>query len=285
METAEATLRAARTKYEQLLGGGAPTDQRTADAAVDAARASLQQAEAKRDGLRTPAPAAVAAAQAAVASAEEKLRSLAQQLDLVAGPQAQAQHAAAAAAVQKAQDDAQRASAPGCRGGRGAARGGGPGPGAARPEEPALRPEEMAEAQAAVEQARAAYALARDAEGRGVRVRARVRYRRGPPTGARRAGLSERAGLPEPLDRNRCARTTWRSGPKSTSSALDGLRPDRPATLTVDAYPDQPIDAQVDVVLPSADPGSHTFQVRLVPASGEGLLRDGTLVQVRLSRS
>lgn len=49
-------------------------------------------------------------------------------------------------------------------------------------------------------------------------------------------------------------------------------------TLTSEIYPDQEFPATVEVVYPTIDPTSHTFQVKIVIPNGKNLLRPGMYV-------
>lgn len=49
-------------------------------------------------------------------------------------------------------------------------------------------------------------------------------------------------------------------------------------TLTSEIYPDQEFPATVEVVYPTIDPSSHTFQVKIVIPNGKNLLRPGMYV-------
>ena len=49
-------------------------------------------------------------------------------------------------------------------------------------------------------------------------------------------------------------------------------------TLTTDIYPDQVFPATIEVVYPSIDASSHTFQVKVVIPNGKNLLRPGMYV-------
>lgn len=54
-------------------------------------------------------------------------------------------------------------------------------------------------------------------------------------------------------------------------------------TLTTDIYPDQVFNATVEVVYPTIDPASHTFQVKIVVPNGKRLLRPGMYVTTKLT--
>jgi len=56
----------------------------------------------------------------------------------------------------------------------------------------------------------------------------------------------------------------------------------RPAVLVVSAYPDEQFQAVVEVVSPTADPRSRTFQAKVVPLDPSGKLREGMFAQVRI---
>ena len=49
-------------------------------------------------------------------------------------------------------------------------------------------------------------------------------------------------------------------------------------TLTTDIYPDQIFPASVEIVYPTVDPSSHTFQCKIVIPNGKNLLRPGMYV-------
>jgi len=53
-------------------------------------------------------------------------------------------------------------------------------------------------------------------------------------------------------------------------------------TLTTEIYPDQVFPATVEVVYPTIDPSSHTFQVKVVVPNGKNLLRPGMYVTTTL---
>ena len=49
-------------------------------------------------------------------------------------------------------------------------------------------------------------------------------------------------------------------------------------TLTSEIYPDQTFPATVEIVYPTVDPASHTFQCKIVIPNGRNLLRPGMYV-------
>ena len=53
-------------------------------------------------------------------------------------------------------------------------------------------------------------------------------------------------------------------------------------TLTTEVYPDKTFPAYIEVVYPTVDAASHTFQVKVVVPNGEGLLRPGMYVTTTL---
>ena len=53
-------------------------------------------------------------------------------------------------------------------------------------------------------------------------------------------------------------------------------------TLTTEVYPDKVFPAYIEVVYPTIDASSHTFQVKVVVPNGEGLLRPGMYVNTTL---
>lgn len=53
-------------------------------------------------------------------------------------------------------------------------------------------------------------------------------------------------------------------------------------TLKTDIYPDQVFNASVEVVYPTIDPSSHTFQVKIVIPNGKRMLRPGMYVSTTL---
>lgn len=53
-------------------------------------------------------------------------------------------------------------------------------------------------------------------------------------------------------------------------------------TLKTDIYPDQVFPASVEVVYPTIDPSSHTFQVKIVIPNGKRMLRPGMYVSTTL---
>ena len=53
-------------------------------------------------------------------------------------------------------------------------------------------------------------------------------------------------------------------------------------TLTTEVYPDKTFPAYIEVVYPTVDAASHTFQVKVVVPNGEGLLRPGMYVNTTL---
>ena len=56
------------------------------------------------------------------------------------------------------------------------------------------------------------------------------------------------------------------------------LKPGMKLTLTSEIYPDQVFPATVEVVYPTIDAASHTFQVKIVIPNGKNLLRPGMYV-------
>ena len=52
--------------------------------------------------------------------------------------------------------------------------------------------------------------------------------------------------------------------------------------LTSEVYPDKTFPAYIEVVYPTIDASSHTFQVKVVVPNGEGLLRPGMYINTRL---
>jgi len=53
-------------------------------------------------------------------------------------------------------------------------------------------------------------------------------------------------------------------------------------TLTTDVYPDKTFPAYIEVVYPTIDAASHTFQVKVVVPNSEGLLRPGMYINTTL---
>lgn len=53
-------------------------------------------------------------------------------------------------------------------------------------------------------------------------------------------------------------------------------------TLTTDIYPEQVFPATVEVVYPTIDPASHTFQCKVVVPNGKNLLRPGMYVTTKI---
>jgi RND family efflux transporter MFP subunit len=53
-------------------------------------------------------------------------------------------------------------------------------------------------------------------------------------------------------------------------------------SLKTEIYPDQVFPASVEVVYPTIDPSSHTFQVKIVIPNGKRLLRPGMYVSTTL---
>ena len=53
-------------------------------------------------------------------------------------------------------------------------------------------------------------------------------------------------------------------------------------TLTTEVYPDKTFPAYIEVVYPTVDAASHTFQVKVVVPNGDGLLRPGMYVTTTL---
>ncbi len=56
-----------------------------------------------------------------------------------------------------------------------------------------------------------------------------------------------------------------------------------PVTLTVAAYPGQPIPAKISSVNPTADTRTHTFPVKVSPTTQDGKLRGGMFADVRIT--
>ena len=57
-----------------------------------------------------------------------------------------------------------------------------------------------------------------------------------------------------------------------------------PVTLTTDTYPGETFAATIEIVYPTVDPASHTFQARLRIPNGSLKLRPGMYVKTRMSR-
>lgn len=53
-------------------------------------------------------------------------------------------------------------------------------------------------------------------------------------------------------------------------------------TLTTEVYPDKSFPAYIEVVYPTVDASSHTFQAKVVVPNGEGLLRPGMYISTTL---
>ncbi len=54
------------------------------------------------------------------------------------------------------------------------------------------------------------------------------------------------------------------------------------AEVVVTAYPNEPFQAKVELIAPTADPKTRTFQVKVRPETEEGKLRAGMFAQVQI---
>ncbi len=137
------------------------------------------------------------------------------------------------------------------------------------------RPEDIQQAQAAVEQARGAYdlAVAQAAEA--------VIY--APFDGVVAAKLLSEGALASPTTPvvtlvSDAVEVDVNVEEANLAQVFEG----RPAVLTVAAYPGEEFPAVVEVVSPTADPRSRTFQARIVPTDPEHKLKEGMFAQVRI---
>lgn len=55
-----------------------------------------------------------------------------------------------------------------------------------------------------------------------------------------------------------------------------------PATITSDAFPGKTVPGKIETIAPSADPRTHTVEVKVAPNDSSVGLADGTIAQVRL---
>lgn len=62
-----------------------------------------------------------------------------------------------------------------------------------------------------------------------------------------------------------------------------GMEPGDPATVRIGAL-DRDVEARIDRIVPSADPGSRTFQVKVVIDNPDGSIRSGMFARVRFAR-
>lgn len=279
---AEASLRAARENYQQTVAGGSPAQRRSADGAVDAALGTLQQAQAKLDGLRNPSAADVASARTAVENATAQLAASEEQLALQTGPQAKSDLDAAMASLQQSQNtlydtrfpnreqelQQQRETVRQARAGLVLA-------------QTPNRPEDVAQARAGVEQARGQYNLAVAQESNA--------YVYAPFDGMISSRLVSVGTLANPSTAlYNLVSSNVQVWVNVEENDLTIVRPGVPALMTVSPYRGETFSASVDVVAPSGDSKSRTFATKLVAANPDGRLKDGMFAQLRfegLSRS
>jgi HlyD family secretion protein len=137
------------------------------------------------------------------------------------------------------------------------------------------RPEDVQQAQAAVEQARGAYDLAQEQAAEAVIT--------APFNGVVSAKLLSEGALASPTTPVVTLVTDAVEVDVNVEEARVGqIHQGSPAVLTVSAYPGEEFQATVDVVSPTADQKSRTFQARVVPTNNQGQLRDGMFAQVRI---
>jgi RND family efflux transporter MFP subunit len=102
VDSNRANLRSAREKLEQLTSGGAPSDRAAAEAAVEAAQGSLDEALAQRDLLVNPPAATVQSARSDVEKAEASLAQAQASLEQLMSGGAPSDRAQAEAGVESA---------------------------------------------------------------------------------------------------------------------------------------------------------------------------------------
>jgi multidrug efflux pump subunit AcrA (membrane-fusion protein) len=275
VETAENDLRAARVQLEQLMAGGTPEEQATADGQVEQARGLLNVQLAKREGLRSPSEAELAAARAAVESAEAARYKAERDLAAVTSRTA-AELQAASDGVEEAQNTLYTTRFPyrdeEIQQQREAV-------GTARANyELAVRPfraEDLSQAQGAVEQARGLHDLA-VAQSNQASVVAPFAGRIGTKYMDTGALASPATPIVSVVTEN------VRVWVNVDETELPHVRVGGPARLTVSTFPNEPFDARVEAVTPAGEQKSRTFQTKLAPVDPNGQLKDGMLAQVYL---
>ena len=269
-------MRAAHEHYNVDDRRQVARDQRAADAAVAAAQGALDQAVARRDALRSPSASDVAYARAAVDTATANLASAQSGLADITGRREGGRppggHLGRRPGPADAHLEALPLSGAGNPAGTAGRRPGARRPGAALGAQPA---QDVQQARAAVEQAQGAYDLAR-AQANETEIDA-------PFTGVVSAKLLSEGALATPSTPVVTLVSPDVEVAVSIEEARIGQVPQgRPAVLVVSAYPDEQFQAVVEVVSPTADPRSRTFQAKVVPLDPSGKLREGMFAQVRI---
>lgn len=77
--------------------------------------------------------------------------------------------------------------------------------------------------------------------------------------------------------------STLRAQISIPESYYPNVKKGMPVTLTSDTYPGETFSATIEIVYPTVDPASHTFQARLRIPNGALKLRPGMYVKTRLS--